>query len=183
MQVVAFYGLGFTRTLRKKGVLQQKPNLNTVQSLTEPIYSRFVPMVKLFYQDEYATVELDESIPCVRLKLDGLPRYSEHYQLVQTKRLELLQQEVKRHKLLHMLTDSRTAGPVLGEDVDYFKQRVLPEMDRLGVRYLAIVMPASKFTRMTIQEMTENSGNITVRYFESMREAREWLQSKSPELL
>jgi hypothetical protein len=140
-------------------------------------------MVKSFYQDEYATIELDESIPCVKLKLDGLPRYSEHYQLIQTKRLELLAREVHKHKLLHMLTDSRTAGPVLGEDVDYFRSKVMPEMDRMGVRFLAIVMPASMFTRMTIQEMTENSGNIAVRYFESMREAREWLQSKSPELL
>ncbi len=157
-----------------------------VLSVTESrptVAARFMPSVKLFYKDEYATIELDESIPCVRLKLDGLPRYSEHYQFVQTKRLELMNQESKRHKLLHMLTDSRTAGPVLGEDVDYFKTHVMPEMQKAGIRFLAIVMPASLFTRMTIQEMTENSGLVTVKYFDSMREAREWLQSKSPELL
>jgi hypothetical protein len=144
---------------------------------------RFMPAVTLFYQDEYATLELDESVPCVKLKLEGMPRYSEHYQLVQGKRLELMREGMKRHRLLHMLTDSRTAGPVLEEDVQYFREKILPEMERSGVRFLAIVMPGSVFTRMTIQDMTSNTNSITVRYFDSTREAREWLRSKSPELL
>ena len=167
-------------------VLPLFQNLNTVLSIADPrrtVSTRFMPSVKLFYQDEYATIELDESIPAVKLRLDGLPRYSEHYQLVQAKRLELMHRELRNHKMLHMLTDSRTAGPVLGEDVNYFREKVMPEMDRAGIRYLAIVMPSSLFTQMTIREMTENSGNVTVRYFDSMRDAREWLKNKSPELL
>jgi hypothetical protein len=156
---------------------RNQPGLSRGQS------QRFMPAVTLYYQDEYATLELDESVPCVKLKLDGMPRFSEHYQLVQTKRLELMREGMKRHKLLHMLTDSRTAGPVLEEDVQYFKDKILAEMEKAGVRYLAIVMPTNVFTRMTIQDMTSNLNLITVRYFESIREAREWLRSKSPELL
>lgn len=144
---------------------------------------RFTPSVTLYYQDEYATIELDESVPCVKVKLDGMPRFSEHYHLVQSKRLELMHQGLRRHKMLHMLTDSRTAGPVLEEDVTYFREKVMPEMEDAGVRYLAIVMPSSLFTRMTIQEMTQNPRLMNIRYFESIREAREWLKSKSPELL
>lgn len=142
-----------------------------------------MPAVTLYYQDEYATLELDESVPCVKLKLEGMPRFSEHYQLVQAKRLELMREGMKRHKLLHMLTDSRGAGPVLEEDVQFFRERVMPEMEKAGVRYLAIVMPSNVFTRMTIQDMTVNTNLINVRYFDSIREAREWLRSKSPELL
>jgi hypothetical protein len=145
--------------------------------------SRFTPEVKLFYQDEYATIELDESVPCVKLKLDGMPKSSDHYKLIQGKRMELMHREAKRHKLLHMLTDSRKAGPVLDEDVEYFRDKVLPEMERAGVRYLAIVRPTSLFTRITVQEMTEKAKALTVRGFDSVREAREWLKSKSPELL
>lgn len=52
-------------------------------------------MATLYYKDDYATIELDDSIPCVKLKLDGLPRYSEHYQLVQKKRLELIHRDRK----------------------------------------------------------------------------------------
>ena len=56
--------------------------------------SKAESMVKPFYKDEYATLELDDSIPCVKLILDGIPRHSEHYQFVQQKRLELIRQEV-----------------------------------------------------------------------------------------
>jgi len=82
-----------------------------------------------------------------------------------------------------MLTDSRKAGPVLDEDVEYFRLSVLPEMEQAGVRFLAIVRPTSLFTRLTVQEMTEAASLLTVRGFDSVREAREWLKSKSPELL
>lgn len=141
-----------------------------------PTVSSSPNMIKAFYQDEYATIELDDSIPCVRITLDGVPRYSEHYQYVQGKRIELMYNEIRNYPKLHMLTDSRTAGPVLDEDVQYFKKHVMPEMEKAGIRYLAIVMPKNKFTMLTIQEMTKEVRVMTVRYFESMREARHWLR-------
>ena len=133
-------------------------------------------MIRPFFQDEYATIELDDAIPCIRLTLTGVPRYSEHYEMVQQKRLELLHREVKNYPKLHMLTDSRTAGPVLDEDVNHFKTQVMPEMEKAGVRYLAIVMPTNKFTQLTIRDMTEKVRVMTVRYFDSMLEARAWLK-------
>lgn len=136
-------------------------------------------MVKAFYHDEYATIELDDSIPCVKLTLNGVPRCSEHYELVQKKRLELMHREIRNYPKLHMLTDSRTAGPVLDQDVEHFKTIVLPEMEKAGVRYLAIVMPKSKFTQLTIRDMTQEVKVIAIQYFESMREARHWLKKMS----
>jgi hypothetical protein len=141
-----------------------------------PTLSSLQTMVKPFYKDEYATIELDDSIPCIRITLNGIPRYSEHYNQVQQKRLELMRQEVKNYPKLHMLTDSRTAGPVLDDDVNYFKTVVMPEMEKAGIRYLAIVMPSNKFTYITIREMTQETKYMTVRYFDSMREARHWLR-------
>jgi hypothetical protein len=133
-------------------------------------------MVKPFFKDEYATLELDDSIPCIKLTLEGLPRYSEHYQFVQQKRIELIKQEIRNYPKLHMLTDSRMAGPVLDEDINYFKQHVMPELEKIGIRYLAVVMPASKFTRLSIKEMEEGAAVMKVRNFESIREARSWLR-------
>lgn len=135
--------------------------------------------LKPFYEDTYAKVEFDPSIPCIKLTLDGVPRYSEHYQMVQRKRIELLNREAKKFGRINLLTDSSTAGPVLDEDVSFFKQQILPEMEKAGVRFLAIVMPESKFTQLTIREMTERSQLITVKYFDSMREARVWLRDRS----
>jgi hypothetical protein len=138
--------------------------------------SKSASMVKPFFKDEYATLELDDSIPCIKLTLEGLPRYSEHYQFVQQKRIELIKQEIRNYPKLHMLTDSRMAGPVLDEDINYFKQHVMPEMEKIGIRYLAVVMPASKFTRLSIKEMEEGAAVMKVRNFESIREARSWLR-------
>lgn len=135
-------------------------------------------MVKNFYQDEYATIELDDSIPCIRLTLTGVPRYSEHYQMVQQKRLELMHQEIRNFPKLHMLTDSRTAGPVLDEDVIHFRTHILPAMQKAGIRYLAIVMPSSKYTQLTIREMTSETA-LDVQCFDTMREARHWLRKKT----
>jgi hypothetical protein len=138
-------------------------------------------MVKPYYHDDYATIELDDSIPCIKLTLRGIPRHSEHYQQVQQRRVGLMKQEVKNYPKLHMLTDSREAGPVLDEDVEYFKNHVLVEMEDNGIRFLAIVMPKSKFTQLTIKDMTDKTRILKVRYFESMREARHWLRKRTSE--
>ncbi|MBT1687427.1 hypothetical protein [Dawidia soli] len=136
-------------------------------------------MASPYYQDEYATIELDASIPCIQVTLNGIPRFSEHYQLVQLKRLELLQREKANFPKLHMLTDSRTAGPVLDEDVRYFKENVMPAMEAAGIHYLAIVMPSNKFTQLTIREMTEGSEKVYVRYFDVLADAKRWLKEMS----
>lgn len=136
-------------------------------------------MVKLFYKDEYATIELDDEVPCVKMTLSGVPKFSEHYQLVQVKRLELMHREIANFEILHMLTDSRSAGPVLHEDVEFFKLNVLPEMERVGIKHMAVVMPLGKLTRMTVHEMVADASATEVRTFEDMREAKIWLRSKS----
>jgi hypothetical protein len=131
---------------------------------------------KPFFKDVYATIDLDDSIPCVRLELNGVPRSSEHYHFIQSKRLELIYREIKNYPKLHLLTDSTNAGPVLDEDVAHFKNTVVPEIEKAGVRYLAIVVPDSKFTLLTIKEMTEHTRVLTVKYFESSRDAKIWLK-------
>jgi hypothetical protein len=75
-----------------------------------------------------------------------------------------------------MLTDSTTAGPVLDEDITYFKDEVMPAMEKAGVRYLAIVVPTNKFTQLTIREMTQDAEVMKVRYFDSLRDAKQWLR-------
>jgi hypothetical protein len=144
--------------------------------LDSSVPDRVKRLSKPFFKDDYATIELDDSIPCVRVTLDGVPRSSEHYQHVQIKRMELMKQEIRNFPKLHMLTDSRTAGPVLDEDVEFFKKQILPQMERTGIRFLAIVMPKSKFTQLTIKDMTSEVKTMNIRYFQSMREARHWLK-------
>jgi hypothetical protein len=129
-----------------------------------------------YFHDDYATIALDESIPCIRVDLNGVPRTSEHYQYIQSKRLELIEKEIGNFPKLHLLTDSSNAGPVLDEDVDHFRKNVLPEIEKLGVENLAIVVPKSKYTILTIKDMTEHTHSINVRYFETIQEAKIWLK-------
>jgi hypothetical protein len=143
---------------------------------TSALQSSVSSMIKPFYQDEYACVELDDSIPCIKLTLTGIPKSSEHYEMVQSKRIELMKREIKNYHKLHMLTDSRTAGPVLDDDVEHFRSVVMPAMEKAGIRFLGIVMPKNKFTQLTIKDMTDITKVMTVKYFESMREARHWLR-------
>lgn len=147
-----------------------------VDRLTFFANPHFCIMAKPFFEDDYAVIEFDETIPCVKLTLRGVPRGSEHYQLVQARRLELMEQEVRNYPKLHMLTDSTTAGPVLDEDVSHFKNDVMPAMEKAGIRYLAIVVPTNKFTQLTIREMTQDADVMKVRYFETLRDARQWLR-------
>lgn len=137
---------------------------------------RIQRITKPFFEDEYAHIVLDDSIPAVVVTLRGIPKSSEHYQMVQLKRMELMNREIKNYPKLHMLTDSRTAGPVLDDDVNYFKTLILPQMEQAGIRHLAIVMPSNKFTQFSIKEMTSEVRLIQVRFFASMRDARFWLK-------
>jgi hypothetical protein len=152
--------------------------MNVTEAISTPRVSNSVPS-PVFYEDSYAKIEFDQSIPCIKLTLDGVPRYSEHYQLVQRKRIELLKREAKKFGRIDLLTDSSTAGLVLDEDVNFFRDEVLPQLENAGVRFLAIVMPESKFTQLTIREMTERTDLISVKYFDSMREARTWLRENA----
>lgn len=133
-------------------------------------------MTKPFFEDDYAVIEFDETIPCIKVTLRGVPKSSEHYQLVQAKRLELMAAQIGNYPKLHMLTDSSTAGPVLDEDIGYFKDEVMPAMEKAGIRYLAIVVPTNKFTQLTIREMTQDADVMKVRYFDSLRDAKQWLR-------
>jgi hypothetical protein len=130
-----------------------------------------------YFQDDYATIELDSTIPCIRMELNGVPRSSDHYQYVQLKRLELVMQEIGNYPNLNLLTDSSNAGPVLDEDVEHFRRNILPEIEKAGVENLAIVLPKSKYTILTVREMTEHTHSITVRYFETIHEAKTWLKN------
>jgi hypothetical protein len=64
----------------------------------------------------------------------------------------------------------------LDEDIHYFKNQVLPQMEKIGIRYLAVVMPSNKFTLLSIIEMEEGAATMKVRNFDSIREARSWLR-------
>src|SRR5689334_9979879 len=88
---------------------------------------------KKFYEDQYAMVSFVESIPCIKVKLSGVPHSSEHYQFVHLKLLEFINSEVENYCHLHLLSDNTKAGVVLEEDLTYYQMNVIPAIEKAGI--------------------------------------------------
>lgn len=133
---------------------------------------------KKFYEDQYAMVTFVESIPCIKVKLSGVPHSSDHYQYVQCKLLEFIHEEMENYCRLHLLTDSSKAGLVLDEDISYYKMSVIPAMEKAGIRYHAIVLPESMFVRMIVNQISLSTKKLRVEYFNTVSGASKWLKNR-----
>jgi hypothetical protein len=148
--------------------------------MNKPIrHKTLMPVARAtLYKDEYAMVSFVESIPCIKLKLDGVPHSSEHYQFVHTKLLEFISGESKNYFQLHLLTDSSKAGLVLDEDMSYYKMNVAPALEKAGIRYHAIVLPKSLIVRLMINQIGLSTKKLKVAYFNSLIGASKWLKNR-----
>lgn len=145
---------------------------------TRPILREPSPAQKKFYEDQYALVSFVESIPCIKVKLSGVPHSSEHYQYVHTKLLELIEAERDNYCRLHLLTDSSKAGIVLDEDMDYYRTSVIPAIEKAGIRYHAVVLPEGLLARMAINDSPLSTRKLKVEFFNTVSGACKWLRNR-----
>ncbi len=131
-----------------------------------------------FYEDEYASVSVVESVPCVKIKLSGFPTGSDHYRFVQSKLLETIWNQINNFCRLHLLTDSTEAGLVLEEDIMYYKMNIIPRLEEAGIRYHAIVLPANFVARWIRNQMDFSNRKLKVKFFDTLLDARRWLKKK-----
>jgi len=131
-----------------------------------------------FYEDDYACVSVVDSVPCVKVKLSGFPRGSDHYQFVQSKLLETVCDQIRNYCRLHLLTDSTEAGLVLDEDMMYYKMNIIPAMVKAGIRYHAIVLPQNFFARWIRNQTALSDRKLKVEHFESVMSAFRWLKKQ-----
>jgi hypothetical protein len=136
------------------------------------------PVQKKFYEDQYAMVSFVESIPCIKMKLSGVPHSSDHYQFVNSMLLEFIHREIDNYCRLHLLTDSSKAGVVLHEDLNYYKMNVIPALERAGIRYHAIVLPESFIARMLVNETSFSTKKLKVEFFNTLSGACKWLRNR-----
>jgi hypothetical protein len=131
-----------------------------------------------FYEDEYASVSVVESVPCVKIKLSGFPTGSDHYRFVQSKLLETIWNQINNFCRLHLLTDSTEAGLVLEEDITYYKMNIIPRLEEAGIRYHAIVLPPNFFASWIRNQMEFSNRKLKVKFFDTLRDARKWLKKR-----
>ena len=144
----------------------------------QPIVFEPTHAQKKFYEDQYASVTFVESIPCIKVKVSGVPHSSEHFQFVHGKLLECIHTEIENYCRLHLLTDNTKAGLVLEEDIDFYKMNVLPAMEKAGIRYHAVVLPESLFVRLIVNQTNLSTKKITVEYFNTISGACKWLRNR-----
>jgi hypothetical protein len=133
---------------------------------------------KKFYEDQYAMVSFVESIPCIKVKISGVPHSSEHYQYVHIKLLECINSEMENYCRLHLLTDSTKAGLVLEEDLEYYQMNVIPALEKAGIRYHAVVLPESLFVRLIVNQTSLSTKKLKVEYFNTVSGASKWLRNR-----
>ena len=131
-----------------------------------------------FYEDQYASVSVVESVPCVKIKLSGFPTGSDHYQFVQSKLLEIIWNQINNFCRLHLLTDSTEAGLVLDEDIMYYKMNIIPRLEEAGIRYHAIVLPPNFVARWIRNQMDLSNRKLKVEFFDKLQDARRWLKKR-----
>ena len=131
-----------------------------------------------FYEDEYASVSVVESVPCVKIKLSGFPTGSDHYRFVQSKLLETIWNQINNFCRLHLLTDSTEAGLVLEEDIMYYKMNIIPRLEEAGIRYHAIVLPPNFVARWIRNQMDFSNRKLKVKFFDTLADARRWLKKR-----
>jgi hypothetical protein len=131
-----------------------------------------------FYEDQYASVSVVESVPCVKIKLSGFPTGSDHYRFVQSKLLETIWNQINNFCRLHLLTDSTEAGLVLEEDIMFYKMNIIPRLEEAGIRYHAIVLPPNFVARWIRNQMDLSNRKLKVEFFDKLQDARRWLRKK-----
>jgi hypothetical protein len=153
--------------------IQIKPAIKPIPLVWEPTVEP-----RKLYEDQYANISIIDAIPCIRVRLHGVPQSSDHFQFVQNKLVECIQAGLRNFTQLHLLTDHTKAGVVLDEDMNYYKTVVVPAMEKAGVRYHAIVLPESLLVRLMIDEATVSTRKTKVEYFHSVRSASKWLRNR-----
>ena len=131
-----------------------------------------------FYKDEYVSLTVVDSVPCVKIKLFGFPKGSDHYQFVQSKLLETIWNQINNFCRLHLLTDSTEAGLVLEEDIMYYKMNIIPRLEEAGIRYHAIVLPPNFVARWIRNQMDFSNRKLKVKFFDTLADARKWLKKR-----
>lgn len=147
----------------------------TVQ-LKQKIGSLDPSHLKKFHEDEYAVISFVETVPCIKVKLSGVPHSSDHFQFVQGKILQAITIEKNNYCRLHLLTDSSQSGIVLNEDLDFYTNHILPQIERAGIRHHAIVLPESKLVRNFMHDIPLSTKKLHVEFFNTVSGASKWLK-------
>ena len=78
-------------------------------------------------------------------------------------------------KVSKIISDTKQQKVIQPEDLKWMKQFIIPGMINSGVEYLALVMPENPLGKIAMQSFAEAANEITVKLFEDLLSANEWI--------
>lgn len=136
-------------------------------------------MEKVYYKDDYSTLAINEMMPCLFQKFKGTAHSSDHYKKVQDISIALVSEKLQHYKKLNMLIDSSEASSITEEDIEYYRNQVIPVLYNKGIRFIAYIPPSRRISRMIFSEVFSDLSleKLVIQQFESAIEAKRWLRS------
>jgi hypothetical protein len=125
----------------------------------------------VIYQTSTVTVEIEEKTKVMTQKWNGYSS-SQVFREAIDKSLDA----VKKHGVKAILNDTLEQAVVKPEDSQYAAS-VMPKLFMSGLKAMAIVLPKSVFTQMTIKKFQEDTKGANVKPFSSTADASEWIAS------
>ncbi|WP_108978402.1 methyl-accepting chemotaxis protein [Leptospira ryugenii] len=100
------------------------------------------------------------------------PDYSDDaYQNILNKALEI----IKQHNVSKWLADTRKIGLVSKQGQEWVNQEWFPIASNSSLRKMAVIVPDSALSAISIEDTTLSTGNVTLKSVPSMEAALQWL--------
>ena len=121
----------------------------------------------------YLTIEYDREMNCILQHWKGFAK-SEEFREGILQSLNFFKQ-MKADKII---SDTRNFSVVKREDTDWVAKDITPLLVKSGLKKMAFILPASAFTQISVNNFKKEANQIlTIQYFDSLTNAKEWLAS------
>jgi len=87
---------------------------------------------------------------------------------------------VAERPLRKVIRHTKYLGIISVEDQEWYIQKILPKLKKMGLQYSAIVTPRNKLAQLSIEDLVDKIADkeLVIRYFVKMEDAVEWLKDK-----
>ena len=126
--------------------------------------------------NEYVTLSLDESVPCVEwIGKKYMP--AEEFRASEEKSLEFFLAYKGRYPRLEYFVDARNIGPISPQDTKWIVDELFPRFLAAHLKKEAFVVPASAVGRMVVKNYKSKVNEmIEIKEFDSAEAAKDWLR-------
>ncbi|MFH1562423.1 MAG: hypothetical protein ABIF11_03255 [Nitrospirota bacterium] len=130
------------------------------------------------WEGETVIVSLDTDTPCLEWINKGGVMTSEEFHQSEYVSYDAYLQYKKDYPALEWFVDARQLRPMDPQDVDWVAKEILPKFGAAGLTREAFVIPQNAMAKLAIHQYETKAadGQVTVRMFGSVDEAKQWLK-------